>query len=565
MKQSISEIFSKLIINNLAYKTSIFFTNSVVYFDFFLYLCSKIKNIDAMKLIFLLLISTFSLQDDLAELNHEIEVCAEYDMLHEQKIDSLRQLTQQGDSSFQTCLQLFECYASYQFDSAYSYVCRLEHLAQTRGDSNEITIAAIKKAFAYFSAGLFKEANDVLEYAPLLASCERSVQVVYYSTYARLCFDLGTYAGGNFYDTYTRKAIDLLDKEIALLTPADTADYNYAQAMKAMKLGDHTHALRYFEDCLTENNLSEHERAIIYSSMSYPANMLGEKDLALHYMILAAICDLRASVNEGVALRFVASMLHERGMSDEAMNYINHAQDDAISYGARHRQMEVFQILPIIEQDYLIRLRERNRRIYALSACSLVLLIICFIGLMLYSKRNRALGEARQMIEEMNQNLLLANKIKEEYIGSFLCWQSGFINEIEKYQRHVRRAGELRKYDDLQQVPRQADATRCREEFYHRFDEMFLHIFPTFVADFNALLRPEEQIHLKQGELLNTDLRIFALIRLGITQNEVIAEVLNYSVNTIYAYKTKIKGRSNLAGEEFYERVLSIPSFTINQ
>lgn len=513
-----------------------------------------------MKLFLFFLFVAFSVEEDLALLDSEFNKTQEYDLRYEQQIDSLRSLRLQGDRSFRTCLGLFDHYASYQFDSAYSYVCQLEQIAQAGNKDEEQVTVSIKKAFAYMSAGLFKEANEALDQVEHLDRCSQTLQAKYYSIYARLCFDLGSYTEGVFYDQYTHKAITMLEKEIALLTEADSAEFFYAQALRAMKMEDYVHALRYFEDCSAITTLTNHEKAIIYSSMAYPAQQLGDDELAMHYMILAAIADIRGSVKECIALRMVASMLHARGDSENALRYIEYAKQTASYYGARHRQMEISYILPIIEEDYMNRLKQHNRRIHALSAFSLVLLIICLVALILYHKRNQALAEARRTIEQMNTSLLLANKVKEEYIASFLCWQSTFINEVEKYQRHVRRVGELHRIEDLRQVPRHADATRSREEFDYRFDEMFLHIFPSFVSEFNALLRPDEQIRLQKGELLNTSLRIFALIRLGITQNEVIAAVLNYSVNTIYAYKTKIKAKSDLSTEMFYERVMSIPS-----
>lgn len=516
-----------------------------------------------MKTILSLVLAIFSIQTDLQTLDNELQQSETYCAQHEQTIDSLRQSYLQDTTSFSTCLALYECYASYQFDSALLYVDRLETLANCSNDTNQIATAQIKKAFVYFSAGLFKESDDVLAQLDI-TSCDSAIQRLYYTTYARLCLDLGSYASGRFYKPYTDRGINLLDAELELLSPLDTVNYNYAMALKAMKQGDYRLSLRHYEDCLLATDIPEHMRAIIYSSMSYPASMCGDADLALHYMILAAISDVKAAIHEAVALRFVATMLHERGDSDNAMRYISHAQEDAQIYGARHRQMEVSQILPIIEQEYVRLIQVRNQRIYILIGISLLLMLICVVAIVLLLTRNRALSEARRLNEDMNEKLLLANKVKEEYIGSFLCWQSEFITTIEKYQRHVQRAAELRKFDDLLQVPRHADAGYRREDFNRRFDEMFLRIFPTFVDDFNKLLRPGEQIRLHQGELLNTDLRIFALVRLGITHNEVIAEVLNYSVNTIYAYKTKVKGRSDLSTEVFYERILSIGSDTFS-
>ena len=77
--------------------------------------------------------------------------------------------------------------------------------------------------------------------------------------------------------------------------------------------------------------------------------------------------------------------------------------------------------------------------------------------------------------------------------------------------------------------------------FYEMFDNAFLQLYPRFVEEFNELLKPGSRIELKKGERLNTELRIFALIRLGINDSSRIASLLRYSVNTIYNYRARIK------------------------
>jgi len=223
--------------------------------------------------------------------------------------------------------------------------------------------------------------------------------------------------------------------------------------------------------------------------------------------------------------------------------------------------VENSQILPIIEQENIRSLENQRHKIFILVIIVVLLLGVCLLGLWQLRRRNRKLQKARETIGEINQNLLLANRIKEEYIGNFLCWQSDFIGEMDKYQHLVKKNAAAKKFEELLTIPKSMDAHKKREDFYKRFDEMFLHIFPDFVSHFNALLRKDEQIELKEGELLNTDLRIFALMRLGIVHNEVIAQVLNYSVNTIYTYKTKVKNRSDLDNDRFLEAVMQIPSF----
>jgi DNA-binding NarL/FixJ family response regulator len=153
-----------------------------------------------------------------------------------------------------------------------------------------------------------------------------------------------------------------------------------------------------------------------------------------------------------------------------------------------------------------------------------------------------------------------ANKIKEEYIGYFFSQSSEFIDKIEALQKWVKKKVLARQYEDLNTIHKNPDAQQEREALYIRFDQIFLKLFPDFVNEFNELLKPGEQIQLKKGELLTTDLRIYALMRLGIRDNEQIAQFLGYSVNTIYTYKTKIKNKAKTSNEEFKEKIMEIKS-----
>lgn len=500
-------------------------------------------------------------RQDLDSLLYYMQLAPQYDSLREQRMESLQRLLESGGADkYSVYSHLYEECRSYNFDRAIEYVEQMADEARLLNDSDKIAHAAIQKGFAYLSAGLFKEGYDLFEELDT-AGMKHDTKVDYYITYARLQYDLANYDHVDMSNTYNRNGDELMRRALALLTPADTALYWRSLAMLDQHEGLADRSIKRYQLALQDSRIDEHERAIYLSTIAYLYSTLDDAEAQQHYNILAAIADIKSSTKETVAMRWVAEQLYREGDIEHAVLCIKYALDDAKFYNARHRQVEISQILPIIEQDNALHLKQRNRMIYVLLGCTLLLLMLCLVGLYYLTKRNRALTEAHNTIEDMNENLLVANKVKEEYIASFLCWQSEFITEVEKYQRHVRRAAEQRKLDDLQQVPRQVEAGRRREEFYHRFDEMFLHIFPTFVADFNAILRPNEQIELKSGELLNTELRIFALIRLGISHNEVIAEVLDYSVNTIYTYKTKVKNRSDLSNEDFLAHLMAIPSF----
>jgi len=162
----------------------------------------------------------------------------------------------------------------------------------------------------------------------------------------------------------------------------------------------------------------------------------------------------------------------------------------------------------------------------------------------------------------MNNSLMEANKLKEELLGTLLASRSQYIAAVQQYQQDVRQNAANRKWSELMTVPKAADARQQRLVLDHQIDTIFLSLYPTFVKDMNAILRPEEQIILKKGELLNVQLRIFALIRLGITHNEIIAQILDYSINTVYSYKTRVIAASDLDSDAFYAALMHIPSFS---
>ena len=204
------------------------------------------------------------------------------------------------------------------------------------------------------------------------------------------------------------------------------------------------------------------------------------------------------------------------------------------------------------------QINEKNRRIETLSFFLYILLaIVIAITVVLYNRMTK-LSKAHHTIHDINLSLREANKIKEEYLGTFLCWQSDFLNQLERYQRFVKKKAQEKKYEELQTLPQQFNANKKRQEFNKQFDEMFLRVFPDYVQQFNDMLREDERFEMKKGELLNTELRIFALIRLGITDNEKIAQVLDYSVTTIYTYKTRVRNRSDLSSDELTQRLMSI-------
>jgi len=157
--------------------------------------------------------------------------------------------------------------------------------------------------------------------------------------------------------------------------------------------------------------------------------------------------------------------------------------------------------------------------------------------------------------------LLVANTVKEELFRTLFSGGAKYLSDLEQYQQRFKENVANRRYQELMVIPKNVDAHIRRLYMNRQVDEMLVKIFPTFVDDFNALLREEERFVLKKDEILNTPMRIFALVRLGIHHNDVLADIVNCSVNTVYTYRTRTIGRSDLEPDAFYEALMRIPSF----
>ncbi len=490
--------------------------------------------------------------EDIALLEAELSRKSEYQSLKQQRIDSLLHAP---CSTYDRLLALTLEYQSYSYDTATTYVEKLIDEAMHLHSREKMVQARTRHAFIFLSSGLFKESADVLEDMTDVDQCPRDIQADYYITYSRLLYDMADYTHGQLANDYRTQGYRMSEQALALIDPQDTARYWSAAAQYAMKQDNETLAIERFERALACSTISEHDRAIAYSSMGALYQTLQDTLRAEHYWVLAAVADLRSCTREAIAMSVVAQLLYDHGDIDHAAHYIQEAMSDAQFYNARHRQLSIGRIIPIIEQHQLHTMQEQAHRITRLNICLYVLLTGLFITFLLLYNRHRALRRTEQVIQQSNLQLTEANRIKEECIATFLCNESSVYSKLEKYQRYVKRRAQDRRMDELQLVPQYADVRMLRNDFYKRFDTMFLHIYPDFVERFNALLRPDSKITIRPGELLNAELRIFALMRLGITDNQQIANLLDYSVNTIYTYKTRIKNATDLTTEEFRRRL----------
>lgn len=506
-----------------------------------------------------LLSPSFAMQESEIELlDQELQKKAEYDAAKHRRIEQIQQ--DESISTYEKYVLLFEEYQSFNYDTAFSLVNKMVDEARLLGHPDYQAQAELKRAFIYLSSGLFHESLEVFEHIDP-ATLSKDDRIYYYTHFARLRYDMADYVQGDLSYTYTAEGNLLSEKALTLIEPGDTVLYWSTSALYRSKMRDYARAIEQFKLALACSTITEHEKAIAYSSIAHAYSLQSETDLADSYLIQAAISDLRSSTKEAIALALVAQRLHQEGDLQRAASYIRLAMNDAEYYNARHRQLSVGRIMPIIEQEQLQTLEHTNHLIAFQSTLLYILLAALIITLVILANRMRAIRKAQSTIQTMNDKLMETNRIKEEYIGTSCCSMSDLLTRLERYERFVRRKAQEKRTDELIVIPNYIDAHNCRRDFYKQFDQSFLHIFPNFIRDFNALLREGEQLTVKGNELLSTELRIFALIRLGITDNEQISKVLDYSINTVYTYKTRVRNRSDLDNEAFFHAVMHIQNF----
>ena len=235
-------------------------------------------------------------------------------------------------------------------------------------------------------------------------------------------------------------------------------------------------------------------------------------------------------------------------------------------YGARQRVIEVSGILPIIEQDRFKIIQGQRNAIAVAAIISVLFIIGLLMGWWFIRRQMKKLKKAQQTIanrnkelEAKNHQLEEVNNIKDEYIGRSFYINSEYINKVEKLYRTIDRKIAMRRYEELRSSLKESELVAERKSMFADFDETFLKLFPHFIEKYGKLFDENDQKVLSDGpKQLTTEMRIFALIRLGINDSERIATFLNYSVHTINTYKTRVKNRSRVENDQFEQLIMDI-------
>lgn len=448
-------------------------------------------------------------------------------------------------------LQLYNEYKSFQYDKAFYYAHQLQQLSHQLKDPAKIAYAKLKLGFILLSSGMFKETFDSLSTLKI-KQLPDSVKREYYLLSARTYYDLADFDQDDYYTRiYKTKASLYVDSALKLCN-IHSFEYTYYSGLKLIKAGDLAHAIPKLSSLMNNKRLSDHQYAITASTLSDIYIQYHQNHIAIKLLINASISDIKSSTKEAAAMLNLAQLLNKSNNIADAYLLIKAAMDDAIYYGARQRKVQVSAILPVIASARILHEQKQKQMLFFYCAL-LTILSITIIGftLIIYKQLKRikavdklvleANARLRNTIEKLNET----EKIKEEYIGYYLHIISDYLNKLEKIKSSIAQRLTTKKFDEIKVLVGNINLKKEREELFSNFDKAFLKLFPNFVTEFNALFPAEHQVRLLPHQLLNTDLRIFALIRLGVNDPDKLARILEYSLNTIYNYRTRIKNKSN--------------------
>lgn len=504
-------------------------------------------------------------EDDLEKIDAALNMADEYVHAKEQKIRTIENmLNSRGVNDLQKYHiygQLFEEYEAYQFDKAKEMLENQEEIAECLGNLSLKNDALLDKAMLFINAGLYLETYEV--FGQLDTTSFNAEQMVeWYNARQKFLSDYDEYVSSSGVKVPDIEKVAYYQDQILKNTPESDAVNQHIRVLRLISQKDYDKASKLNSSILAGMDTGSRDYAIRAYWQGSIADHQGNTYEAIHWWSLSAISDIKCAIKDNASLSTIAPKLLASQDTDRAFRYIRQSLDDAIFYNAKLRKVQIATALPMIEKAYSDNkaLQDKEKKIYInwITAIALLLLFFCLVAVRFYTKGRmtahevekknaqlaayyKSIEEAEEHLKTINLELVEANAAKEEYLGLFLSMCSGYLDKLKKAQGREQYEEELKK-------------------FYRTFDTSFLQLYPTFVEDFNSLLKEESRMTLKDGETLNTELRIFALIKLGITQSSHIASLLRYSVNTIYNYRAQVKNAALSDRENFEDSVRKIGS-----
>lgn len=460
---------------------------------------------------------------------------------------------------------LLDEYRSFNTDSALHMAEEREQIAIRLGNREYIDNARMNKADVLGMTGMYKEVMDLMRNIHI-DRLPVDIHPYYYHIYRTVYGLMADYAVTAYEKKLYTELTDKYRDSLLLVNKDNLLIHTLIQSDQYNVRNEYDKAIRLLTDYLALQKDYEHDVAICAYTLSESYRLKGDKEKEKEYLIVSAMADMKTAVREYISLRKLAVLLYQEGDIERAYSYVKICMEDAAACNARLRKLEILEIFPIINDAYQQKTEKQQEQMkWALVSISLLSLFLLLAIFYVYKQMKKVAAARREVIDankrlkELNDELHLSNAqlkeanhsiaensyLKEEYIGRYMDQCSVYLEKMDNYRRSL---GKIAATGNVEELYKNIKSSKFIEgelkEFYTNFDNTFLQLFPTFVEDFNALLADDEQISLKAGERMNTELRIFALIRLGITDSVKIAQFLRYSVTTIYNYRTKVRNKA---------------------
>ncbi|MCH5235119.1 MAG: hypothetical protein J1E16_07475 [Muribaculaceae bacterium] len=502
------------------------------------------------------------------EIDREIENVAVYEGEKERRIDNLKERLhkeQSPDVRIELINWLIAEYESYISDSALYYInLNLENPRVKENRSLE-TALLIKKADVAAHAGLFGEASDILE-AIDRQNIPADLLEDYYSAYCDLYQYQSEYATDSEYAENHAQLRELYIDSVGQVAPPSSISFVVNQAASEARNGNFPVAEKMLKEHLEKYRPGERNYSILASILADTYKNNGDKKNYHYYISQSVISDIKGAVKENMAMRALATECYEQGDLERADRYLRQSFADANFYAARMRNAQSSRMLPIIGESYNAQQKKLNHQlrlfIIFISILAFGFILIAVVAIIQVRKirainkqtkgmldevssLSEKLANANKQLNQTNKELQASDALKGEYGILFMEYCSLAISSLQQYQQSLKVAAAQGNFENLRKKIDSANIeNKTLAEFYSKFDEAVLNLYPNFVEKFNSLLKPEERVELKPKEMLNTELRVFALIRIGITDSEKIANFLRCSLSTIYTYRSKMKKKA---------------------
>ena len=492
-------------------------------------------------------------------IEHQSEIIAQKKNRIQTITDGMNSLSLTPEQLFSLNNRLYDEYLAFNFDSALCYIKKNVDVQQSLGNPDLAAGSLIRMAHILAVSGLFDKADHMLDQIDI-SQLSTECKVEYFNQRGELNLyrsEMAEYTP--YFQEYTDSS-QYYRQLILKIAPKDSYDYIFNQATYISEKGDNDGAIKMLEAYMKNLKQGERRYSIVTSTLAYFYSKKDEAQLQERYFLLSAISDMKGAILENNSLRRLSIILLDRGDFKKAYEYLLCASNDARQYGSRLRSMQAARISPLITQAYdMERALTQHRTNLLLIILSVITLLL--IGTVVYilslikkrhqanikiSKMNAELSLHNEEIERMNNQMKESNRIKDEYIGRFLELSSNLILKNEERSKVLNRLARDRKLELLYgELKSQKPLNESVHLFHQNFDTAFLNIYPTFISEVNQLLTEDNQfeVHEEAGKL-TTELRILALIRLNITDNQKIADILQSSITTIYTYRSKLKSRA---------------------